>query len=160
VVSVSRTIWRMAGIMLEHHRSKEREHVWTHRKSRRRHGRKWRIGLGMARGLAQCGATVVLAGRNAVKSVTAVQALAADGLSADAVEADVTNEAAVARLFQEFMLRHGRLDILVNKNQHPESGARDEPGWMARGGGHESDQCPFDFITGAAIPVDGGYSIS
>jgi NAD(P)-dependent dehydrogenase (short-subunit alcohol dehydrogenase family) len=40
-----------------------------------------------------------------------VQALAADGLSADAVEADVTNEAAVARLFQEFMLRHGQLDI-------------------------------------------------
>jgi 2-dehydro-3-deoxy-D-gluconate 5-dehydrogenase len=69
------------------------------------------IGLGMAGGLAQCGATVVLAGRNAVKSVTAVQALAADGLSADDVEADVTNEAAVARLFQEFMLRHGQLDI-------------------------------------------------
>jgi 2-dehydro-3-deoxy-D-gluconate 5-dehydrogenase len=72
------------------------------------------IGLGMARGLAQSGATVVLAGRDAVKSGAAVQALAADGLSADAIEADVTDEGAVARLFQELMLRHGRLDILVN----------------------------------------------
>jgi 2-dehydro-3-deoxy-D-gluconate 5-dehydrogenase len=41
------------------------------------------IGLGMARGLAQSGATVVLAGRDAVKSGAAVQALAADSLSAD-----------------------------------------------------------------------------
>jgi 2-dehydro-3-deoxy-D-gluconate 5-dehydrogenase len=72
------------------------------------------IGLGMARGLAQSGATVVLAGRDAVKSGAAVQVLAADGLSADAIEADVTDEGAVARLFQELMLRHGRLDILVN----------------------------------------------
>ena len=72
------------------------------------------IGLGMARGLAQSGATVVLAGRDAAKSAAAVQALAADGLSADAIEADVTDEGAVARLFQELMLRHGRLDVLVN----------------------------------------------
>ena len=72
------------------------------------------IGLGMARGLAQAGATVVLAGRDAPKSASAVQALVADGLKADAIEADVTDEGQVAKLFQELMLRHGRLDILVN----------------------------------------------
>jgi 2-dehydro-3-deoxy-D-gluconate 5-dehydrogenase len=72
------------------------------------------IGLGMARGLAQAGAIVVLAARDAAKSAAAVQALTADGLRADAIEADVTDERQVAQMFQELMLRQGRLDILVN----------------------------------------------
>jgi 2-deoxy-D-gluconate 3-dehydrogenase len=72
------------------------------------------IGLGMARGLARAGATVVLAGRDAGKSAAAVQDLTAEGLKADAIEANVTDEGAVAHLFQQLMLRHGRLDILVN----------------------------------------------
>ena len=74
------------------------------------------IGLGMATGLAEAGATVVLAGRNAGKSAAAVDALRARGRLADAIEADVTSEKQVARLFQEVMLRHGRLDILVNNS--------------------------------------------
>jgi 2-dehydro-3-deoxy-D-gluconate 5-dehydrogenase len=72
------------------------------------------IGLGMARGLARAGATVVLAGRNADKSAQAVADLKVQGASADAIEADVTDEHQVARLFQEVMVRQGRLDILVN----------------------------------------------
>jgi 2-dehydro-3-deoxy-D-gluconate 5-dehydrogenase len=72
------------------------------------------IGLGMARGLAQAGATVVLAARDVAKCALAVQDLTVDGLKADAIETDVTDEGAVAQLFQELMLRHGRLDILVN----------------------------------------------
>lgn len=72
------------------------------------------IGLGMAGGLARAGATVVLAGRNAEKSSQAVADLKTQGLSADAIQADVTDEHQVARLFQEVMVRHGRLDILVN----------------------------------------------
>jgi 2-dehydro-3-deoxy-D-gluconate 5-dehydrogenase len=72
------------------------------------------IGLGMATGLAQAGATVVLAGRNAAKSAAAVESLRAQDHLADAIEADVTGERDVAALFQEVMLRHGRLDILVN----------------------------------------------
>ena len=72
------------------------------------------IGFGMASGLAQAGATVLLAGRNAEKSSAAVASLRVKGWQADAVEADVTREHAVARLFQEVMLRQGRLDILVN----------------------------------------------
>jgi 2-dehydro-3-deoxy-D-gluconate 5-dehydrogenase len=72
------------------------------------------IGLGMATGLAQAGANVVLAGRNAAKSAAAVDALRSQDHLADAIEADVTGESDVAELFQEVMLRHGRLDILVN----------------------------------------------
>lgn len=72
------------------------------------------IGLGMAGGLAKAGATVVLAGRNAEKSAQAALSLRAGGCLCDAIEADVSDEHAVARLFQEVMVRHGRLDILVN----------------------------------------------
>jgi 2-dehydro-3-deoxy-D-gluconate 5-dehydrogenase len=72
------------------------------------------IGLGMALGLARAGAAVVLAGRNAEKSAVAVTELTAQGFNADAFQADVTDEHQVARLFQEVMVRHGRLDILVN----------------------------------------------
>lgn len=72
------------------------------------------IGLGMARGLAQAGATVVIVGRDAGKSRGAVQALKEQGLVADALAADVTDEAAVAALIREAVQRHGRLDILVN----------------------------------------------
>ena len=72
------------------------------------------IGLGMATGLAQAGATVVLAGRDAAKSASAVAALRAQGREADSIEADVTGESDVAALFQQTMLRHGRLDIVVN----------------------------------------------
>jgi 2-dehydro-3-deoxy-D-gluconate 5-dehydrogenase len=72
------------------------------------------IGLGMALGLAQAGASVVLAARNPEKSSQAVAELKTRGLRADACQADVTDEHQVARLFQEVMLLHGRLDILVN----------------------------------------------
>jgi 2-deoxy-D-gluconate 3-dehydrogenase len=72
------------------------------------------IGLGMARGLAQAGATVVLAGRNAQKSALAAATLRTEGWLCDAIEADVSSEHEVASLFQQVMLRHGRVDILVN----------------------------------------------
>jgi 2-deoxy-D-gluconate 3-dehydrogenase len=72
------------------------------------------IGLGMAGGLARAGATVVIAGRNAEKSSQAVADLKMQGFTADAIQADVTDEHQVARLFQDVMVRHGRLDILVN----------------------------------------------
>jgi 2-dehydro-3-deoxy-D-gluconate 5-dehydrogenase len=72
------------------------------------------IGLGMAGGLAQAGAQVLLSGRNAEKSAAAAEALRARGLKADTIEADVTAESDVAHLFQQVMLRQGRLDILVN----------------------------------------------
>lgn len=72
------------------------------------------IGFGMARGLAGAGARVVVAGRNAEKSRAAVRALEEAGAEACAIEADVTDEAAVERLVQRTRERWGRLDILVN----------------------------------------------
>ena len=72
------------------------------------------IGLGMAQGLAQAGARVVIAARNAQKSADAVAALRALGSDSFALEADVTNEASVAALFAQVAERCGRLDILVN----------------------------------------------
>ena len=51
------------------------------------------IGLGMAEGLAQAGATVMLAGRNAKKAETALATLRKTGSKAEFCEADVTKEA-------------------------------------------------------------------
>jgi 2-dehydro-3-deoxy-D-gluconate 5-dehydrogenase len=72
------------------------------------------IGLGMARGLAGAGASVVVAARNADKSQAAVRELGKLGAEAMAVTVDVTDEAAVARLVQATRDRFGRIDILVN----------------------------------------------
>jgi len=72
------------------------------------------IGLGMARGLAGAGAGVVVVGRNAEKSKAAVEELGRLGAETLAVQADVSDEAAVARLVQATLDRFGRIDVLVN----------------------------------------------
>jgi 2-deoxy-D-gluconate 3-dehydrogenase len=69
------------------------------------------IGLGMAKGLAEAGATVVIAGRNETKNQAALASL---GGSASAVAVDVTDEASCRALFDGVEARLGRLDILVN----------------------------------------------
>jgi 2-deoxy-D-gluconate 3-dehydrogenase len=72
------------------------------------------IGLGMARGLAGAGATVVVAGRNAAKSAAAVKAIVEAGGSASALEVDVADEASCHTMVAAAVRRHGRLDVLVN----------------------------------------------
>lgn len=72
------------------------------------------IGLGMAQGLGLAGATVLVVGRNAPKSQEALASLRAAGVTCEAHAADVTDEAAVQRLFSDVETRHGKLDILVN----------------------------------------------
>ncbi|HVO06334.1 MAG TPA: glucose 1-dehydrogenase [Burkholderiaceae bacterium] len=72
------------------------------------------IGLGMARGLAQAGARVVVAARNREKSDAAVRALHALGSDALALAVDVTDARAVQAMFDEAAQRCGRIDILVN----------------------------------------------
>jgi len=72
------------------------------------------IGLGMARGLAAAGASVVVAARNAAKSEAAMRDLESRGASALAVSVDVTQAAEVARMVEETVATFGRLDILVN----------------------------------------------
>ncbi len=72
------------------------------------------IGLGMAQGLASCGADVVLAGRNAAKAVAALELLRQHGGRAAFVAADVTHAQACRDLVAEAVSRFGRLDILIN----------------------------------------------
>ncbi|MDX2034785.1 MAG: glucose 1-dehydrogenase [Blastocatellia bacterium] len=72
------------------------------------------IGLGMARGLAEAGAAVVIAGRNREKSGAAVAALEAMGARAAAVEVNVTEEASCRAMIGAAVAEFGRLDILIN----------------------------------------------
>jgi 2-deoxy-D-gluconate 3-dehydrogenase len=69
------------------------------------------IGLGMARGLAAAGASLVLAGRNTAKGERAAREL---GGTCAFVKADVTRKADCVALVAETVHRFGHLDILVN----------------------------------------------
>jgi 2-deoxy-D-gluconate 3-dehydrogenase len=72
------------------------------------------IGLGMARGLAECGAAVMVAGRDQGKSAAAVEELAGLGVEAAAVEVDLTREADCKAMVEATRERFGKLHILVN----------------------------------------------
>ena len=72
------------------------------------------IGLGIARGLAQAGASIAVAGRNAAKNAAAVKALEALGAKAAALEVDVRDEASCRALVARTAEAFGRVDILVN----------------------------------------------
>ncbi len=72
------------------------------------------IGLGMAKGFAKAGATVVIAARNAEKNAAAVAALTALGAKAKALVVDVADEPACRAMASEVQSRFGRLDVLVN----------------------------------------------
>ena len=73
------------------------------------------IGLGIAHGLVESGATVVVSGRDAEKSATAVAELNAkrDG-AAIAIECDVTAPEQITRLVSQTVERLGGLQIMVN----------------------------------------------
>jgi 2-deoxy-D-gluconate 3-dehydrogenase len=72
------------------------------------------IGLGIARGLADAGAAIAVVGRNEDKSKAAVADLAARGIKAISVAADVTDKAAVTGMVERVSRELGRIDILVN----------------------------------------------
>ncbi len=72
------------------------------------------IGLGMARGLAGAGAAVAVVGRDESKSTRAVEELTHRGARAMAVQADVSDGAAVSAMVDEVRAQLGRIDILVN----------------------------------------------
>jgi 2-deoxy-D-gluconate 3-dehydrogenase len=72
------------------------------------------IGLGMARGLAQAGAAVVVAARNAEKSSKAVAELQGLGARANFVAIDLSSPASCRAAIDETVRDHGRLDILIN----------------------------------------------
>jgi 2-deoxy-D-gluconate 3-dehydrogenase len=73
------------------------------------------LGLGMARGLAEAGARVVVAARNQEKSRAAVAELDRIGPGGNvALEVDVTDEKSVNALFRDAAERCGKVEILVN----------------------------------------------
>ena len=72
------------------------------------------IGLGMARGLAEAGASIVIAGRNKTKAQAALSELRSLGAPAEFVELDVLNETSCRQAIQIAVERFGRLDILIN----------------------------------------------
>jgi 2-deoxy-D-gluconate 3-dehydrogenase len=72
------------------------------------------IGLGMARGLAQAGAAIAVAGRNLEKSEAAAAELSAKGVRTAVVEVDVTDEMSCRKMVDTTMAQLGRLDILIN----------------------------------------------
>src|ERR1700736_2851865 len=72
------------------------------------------IGLGMARGLAEAGASIAIVGRNEAKSMAAVAELTQQSGRAISVTCDVTDKAAVSDMVERTVRELGRIDILVN----------------------------------------------
>jgi 2-dehydro-3-deoxy-D-gluconate 5-dehydrogenase len=72
------------------------------------------IGLGMAKGLAQAGATVVIAARNEAKSMAAVKEIEKLGGKALAVTTDVVKEGDITAMVKATVAQCGRVDILIN----------------------------------------------
>src|SRR5204863_8385839 len=72
------------------------------------------IGLGMARGLAQAGAALAIAGRDEDKNAAAVGQLEKLGVRAIVIPANVRDETSCRAMVGDTVDRTGRLDILVN----------------------------------------------
>lgn len=72
------------------------------------------LGLGIARGLAQAGAKVAVAGRNQDKIDNAVSILKADGADAIGLQCDVSKEDDVNNMVAAVAEHYGRIDILFN----------------------------------------------
>lgn len=90
------------------------------------------IGLGIAQGLVECGASVVISGRDAGKSAAAVDQLnAIRPEAAIAIACDVTKPEQITSLVQQTVDRLGGLQIMVNNagigiRKRPEAYTLDE----------------------------------
>jgi 2-dehydro-3-deoxy-D-gluconate 5-dehydrogenase len=72
------------------------------------------IGFGIARGLADAGASLVIADRNGDNSRQAKIELETSGHPVLALVTDVTDTASVAQMAADTLAQFGRIDILVN----------------------------------------------
>jgi 2-deoxy-D-gluconate 3-dehydrogenase len=71
------------------------------------------IGLGMARGLAQAGASVLVAARNAEKSAAAEAELRREGAQVSSAVVDVRDKASILAMADLAIERYGRIDVLI-----------------------------------------------
>ncbi len=72
------------------------------------------LGKGMAMGLAQAGATVIVAGRRSEVAEKAAAEIRDAGAKAEGASLDVTRTKELPAFFESIAKRHGRVDILVN----------------------------------------------
>ncbi len=72
------------------------------------------IGYAVAQRLAADGMRVVINGQRPDAVAKAAQTLSEAGADAIGLTADVSNEAAVSRMFEEIQSRYGRLDVVFN----------------------------------------------
>jgi len=72
------------------------------------------LGEAFARGLAEAGARVMIASRDAAQNEIAIEKMRADGLQVESLVADITKDADVERMVEETIERLGSIDILVN----------------------------------------------
>ncbi len=72
------------------------------------------FGHSISEGLAEAGATVIVASRSLSKCEEFAAGLRAKGFDAQATSVDITDVASIRRLHDELIGRFGRLDILVN----------------------------------------------
>jgi NAD(P)-dependent dehydrogenase (short-subunit alcohol dehydrogenase family) len=72
------------------------------------------IGLACVEALAEAGARVIIADHDPALAEDGREAVRAKGFDADIAIMDVTNSARVAKVADELVSRHGKVDILVN----------------------------------------------
>jgi gluconate 5-dehydrogenase len=72
------------------------------------------LGFGIARGLAEAGASVILNGRKPDELGRAAKVLTDAGLKADIAVFDITDRAAIKATVEAAIAKHGTIDILVN----------------------------------------------
>jgi len=92
------------------------------------------IGLGIARTLARCGASVVIASRRPKHLDPALAVLAEEGGTATAMQTDVRDPEKLRETIETAAANHGRLDILVNNaagNFYAPSAELSPNGWRA-----------------------------
>jgi NAD(P)-dependent dehydrogenase (short-subunit alcohol dehydrogenase family) len=77
-------------------------------------GRPGGLGMATARGLAQQGFHVIVTSRSDAQSAEQVQALQAEGLSAEGYRLDLGDPAEFGRAAERIRAAHGHLDVLIN----------------------------------------------
>ena len=95
------------------------------------------IGKATAQALAQMGATVVIVGRNALKTTQLVEEIraASGNKNVDSLLADLSSQQEVRRLASEFKSKYSQLHVLLNNAGAVLPAASTQRGW------HRNDVC-------------------